>query len=399
MSKVRPRSPTRYKVYPNDVFAYTGFRPSAELRNYITDNGGALSSKMNDDVTHLIVKKRGKKKTKKELNAEYDGGIAIIALDSIDRPSALKKPVKEYRIPSPVSFGCRPGTLGSSVYSGPLLLAKNYKKRDGSNVVDPTGWWASEKLDGYRALWDGSKFLTRTGKDITVPTWFSELMPPSVALDGELWMGRGKFRDCGLFRRKEACPVTWANSNVMFSVFDMPSSSKLFEERMEDLKDLIEDRCECRIKLELPEEIVTVRCPIQIAEQVRVKNAAHLDKMFQSVVSNEGEGMMIRKPKSKYEAKRSHTLLKYKATYDTECKIIGYKPGSGKNKGLLGAFRCELLKGKKVQFNVSGMTDKIRENYKRTHPVGTVITILFNDCDPISKIPRHPRYLRVKDDF
>lgn len=373
-----------YEVHPKDVFAYVGFTPTEELKRYVTDNGGKLfRGAIHPDVTHLIIKKKGKRKTKKELKAD-EVGIKKV-------PLADMLPAKD----------CKSGNTGTAVYRGPLLLAKNYKKQDGSNVVNPAGWWASEKLDGYRALWNGREFLSRTGHQIVVPKWFSELMPPSVALDGELWMGRGKFRECGLFRRKVACPETWAQSNVMFSVFDMPSSQKVFEERMKDLKAVVESRCDCMVELNLPKVVFTIRCPIEIAEQVQVRNAAHLEKMFDDVVAVNGEGIMIRKPKSKYEAKRSSTLLKYKATYDTECEIIGYKAGTGKYKGLLGAFKCLLLDGKKspIPFHVAGMTDKIRKNYKRTHPVGQVITILYNDVDPESGIPRHPRYLRKKEDL
>ena len=44
------------------------------------------------------------------------------------------------------------------------MLAHNYIDQD------VRGWWMSEKLDGIRAYWDGSKFFTRTGKNIIPPT-------------------------------------------------------------------------------------------------------------------------------------------------------------------------------------------------------------------------------------
>src|SRR5712691_11721870 len=34
-----------------------------------------------------------------------------------------------------------------------LLLAESW-----DNVLDPTGWWLSEKLDGARAFWDRKQF-------------------------------------------------------------------------------------------------------------------------------------------------------------------------------------------------------------------------------------------------
>ena len=35
----------------------------------------------------------------------------------------------------------------------PLLLAEKW-----DSVIDPTGYWLSEKLDGVRAFWDGKQF-------------------------------------------------------------------------------------------------------------------------------------------------------------------------------------------------------------------------------------------------
>ena len=42
---------------------------------------------------------------------------------------------------------------------------------------------------------------------------------------------------------------------------------------------------------------------------------------------------MLRAPGSPYEPKRSSYLLKVKQQFDDECKIIGYKEGTGKYKG------------------------------------------------------------------
>ena len=57
---------------------------------------------------------------------------------------------------------------------------------------DPTGWWMSEKLDGMRAWWTGSSFISRAGNAINAPSWFTAALP-KVPLDGELWCGRGQF--------------------------------------------------------------------------------------------------------------------------------------------------------------------------------------------------------------
>ena len=66
---------------------------------------------------------------------------------------------------------------------------------------------------------------------------------------------------------------------------------------------------------------------------------------------------------------------------------------------MLGSFECRLLKGNTEKiFRVSGMVDAIRANYKETHPIGTIITVIYNELTKTG-IPRHPRYLRKRDDY
>ena len=87
-----------------------------------------------------------------------------------------------------------------------------------------------------------------------------------------------------------------------------------------------------------------------------------------------------------------------RVAFDTEGRIIGYHPRTGKYTGMLGSFECQLLKGSKKKFFISGVTDEVRENYRRTHPIGTVVRILYNDTLK-DGVPRHPRYFRKREDY
>ena len=68
-----------------------------------------------------------------------------------------------------------------------VLLAKVYQP--GTKVQQ---YLVSEKFDGVRAVWDGSTFHTRTEHAIAAPAWFTKDLP-KTPLDGELWLGHGKF--------------------------------------------------------------------------------------------------------------------------------------------------------------------------------------------------------------
>ena len=290
------------------------------------------------------------------------------------------------------------GNSGSVVFTKSVLLAKPYVDAKGKQAInDPKDWWISEKFDGYRAIWDGAKFVSRNKKkSFSVPEWFSSIMPPNIPLDGELWVGRDKFDTCGLFRKKVAVSEEWIKNKVVYKVFDIPNHTGVFEERMNELQKIVKDRCKNMKLLNIPSKIK--KCPLEFTKQTKCKSEAHLQKMLEDVLKKSGEGLMLRKPNSKYEFKRSNTLLKIKKLFDDECVIIGYKPGTGKYKGKLGSFKCELKKNPGVTFYVSGMNDEIRNNYKDTHPVGTVITFQYNELNTRTGVPRHPRYLRIRSD-
>jgi DNA ligase 1 len=282
--------------------------------------------------------------------------------------------------------------MTEQIWNGKVLLAKEYIDRNGKKAINPSGWWASEKWDGYRSIWTGEKFVSRTGKQFNVPSWFENIMPSGVVLDGEFYISRGQFENCGIFRKKEPDSREWVKAKVKFMVFDVPMVQDVFEQRMKYLKRIVEKCCEDSL---LPRGMRS--CPLIFTKQIQVKSAEHLDVLFKKIVEKGGEGVMIRKPCSKYEGKRSKTLLKYKQFHDEEARIVGYKPGTGKYTGLLGSFQCQLVNNSNIKFYVSGMVDEIRRNYEETHPLNTIITIIYNEKTK-KGVPRHPRYLRKREE-
>ena len=162
-----------------------------------------------------------------------------------------------------------------------VMLARKY---DGQ---DPAGYWMSEKLDGVRAIWNGKDFISRNGKVFNAPPWFRKGMPRGVMLDGELWQGRGKFQSTvGAVRSKRG---DW--QDIKYMVFDLVDSAAY------------EDRREALTSLTLP-----YHC--QVLEQTRCKGMLHLLDFEGHVLGKGGEGVILRKPQSKYEHRRSSSLLK-----------------------------------------------------------------------------------------
>jgi DNA ligase-1 len=241
--------------------------------------------------------------------------------------------------------------------------------------IDPTGWWMSEKYDGLRGYWDGRKLWSRKGNLIHAPDYFLAELPRDVALDGELWIGYGKFEETASIVRSEKPDDRW--KSVHFMVFDAPQAKGTFEERMQFLH------------ATFPEGNRFVR----VVTQERCKGVTQLLAERDRVVRQGGEGLMLRRPASAYEVGRSPTLLKVKPYDDAEATVIAHEPGNGKYAGKLGALRVRTDDGK--EFSVgSGFSDAQRES---PPPVGTVITYRFRGLTA-NGMPRFPSFLRIRRD-
>ena len=58
-----------------------------------------------------------------------------------------------------------------------LMLAESWQPDQ-----DIAGYTMSEKFDGVRAYWDGEHLLTRSGRIIEAPEWFTVRLPESCGL-------------------------------------------------------------------------------------------------------------------------------------------------------------------------------------------------------------------------
>lgn len=246
-----------------------------------------------------------------------------------------------------------------------VLLAKVFDPEK----HDPTGWWMSEKLDGVRAIWNGETFESRTGKPFFAPLNWTSALPKDIRLDGELFMGRGKFQQTVGAVRKKVPDHRW--NDVSYLVFDLPDSPRKFEARYEAL---------CYLGRTYPFETV---------HHLACKSRQHLQDFYDTLVSAGAEGVMLREPGSLYVAKRSGTLLKMKGSKDGIAVIVGHQPGEGKHVGRLGALECiDVESG--LQFKVgTGFSDAERED---APPVGSTIRYAYQELTQAGK-PRFPVYL------
>jgi len=259
----------------------------------------------------------------------------------------------------------------------PLLLAQKHEN------TDPTGWWMSEKLDGVRAYWNGKSLISRYGNEFYAPNYFLEPFQQAhlqnYTFDGELFTNRGKFdRTISIVKTQNMEKQLIERWNeVKYYIFDVPSLKDLpFEERMSKLNDIFP-------RNKYPH--------IEVVEQTICESKNHLDQQLSQMKQSNGEGLMLRKPKSLYVYSRSSSLLKVKSYDDAEATVLEHTQGKGKYEGLSGALLVEM--DNKIKFEVgTGFTDLQRKN---PPPIGSIITFRYQGLTRTGK-PRFARFLRIK---
>ncbi|MFO7564387.1 MAG: DNA ligase [Enhygromyxa sp.] len=251
----------------------------------------------------------------------------------------------------------------------PLLLAHRFEDQD------PTGWWLSEKLDGVRAYWDGKQFISRLGNAFLAPEWFIEGLP-DFPLDGELFAGRGRFQHTVSIARRMDRGEGWRS--LAFVIFDAPALDHGFEDRLRHLEDHFGAR-------PWPQA--------RVLDHRICEGADDLQAELGRIEALGGEGLMLRKPGSRYVAGRSDTLLKVKSFLDSEARVIGHQPGTGKHAGRLGALLLELPNGTRFKVG-TGLSDAER---KAPPAPGEIVTVRYQELTDAG-VPRFPSYIGVRAD-
>lgn len=247
-----------------------------------------------------------------------------------------------------------------------VMLLKNYEDQ---NVK---GWVMSEKLDGVRGYWDGTKLLTRQGQRLSPPAYFIKDFPP-FAIDGELFSERNHFEEISSIT-KSFKGEHW--EKLKLYVFDVPNAEGNLFERLNVLKTYLSSH---------PTPY------IQIIEQIPVRDKAHLYEFLKEVESQQGEGVVVRNPNTPYERKRSAQILKLKTAHDEECTVIAHHKGKGQFENVMGSLTCKNHRG---EFKIgSGFNLGEREN---PPAIGSVITYKYRGLTNSGK-PRFATYWRVRE--
>ena len=249
-----------------------------------------------------------------------------------------------------------------------LLLAREWPVE-----ADPAGFLVSEKFDGVRALWDGHGLRFRSGRPIAAPAWFTARLS-AQPLDGELWLGRGRFEaTAGGVRHDQPDDDFW--SALHYQVFELPGAGGVFGDRAAALAALCAQ---------------TGWPALQAAPQRPVASRAALQQQLDTVVAAGGEGLVLHRADAPQAVGRGPWLWKHKPLHDAEAVVLAHLPGQGRFSGRLGALQVRSDAG--VEFSIgTGLSDADRQ-----HPPapGQRITYTHRGYTE-GGVPRFASYLRL----
>ena len=208
--------------------------------------------------------------------------------------------------------------------------------------ADPVGYLVSEKFDGVRALWDGRALRLRGGGEVAAPRWFLDRLP-AMPLDGELWLGRGRFEAvAGLIKRLRPDDAAW--QQLQYQVFELPAGQGRFEQRAASLRQL------CR-EQDWPQ--------LQAVAQTPVADRASLQRRLDTVIAAGGEGLVLHRADAPQAIGRGPWLWKHKPLQDAEAWVLAQLPGQGRLAGQMGALRVRSELG--IAFTIgTGFSDADR---------------------------------------
>ena len=118
-----------------------------------------------------------------------------------------------------------------------------------------------------------------------------------------------------------------------------------------------------------PEKVSTV-------QSWEVDSIEQANELFNELLLNGEEGIILKDKSGFWENKRSKTQIKFKGEEECDLRIVGIEEGTGKYKGKLGAIKCESADGV-IKVSVgSGFTDADREQGEEL--IGKIAAIKYN---------------------
>lgn len=252
---------------------------------------------------------------------------------------------------------------------------------------DAATWAAEPKMDGWRAICHGNGngvrvYGGRNGSDYSGQVPYLEraleaALPPDTCVDGEL-LSRGGWGGVQGAMTRHGC----GDDSIYIVIFDV------LRVQGEDVR---------KFPWEQRRRLVEA---IRTSEKVRVSPVFEpAQDLLDTVLQTGFEGLVLKRRSSRYVNGRSPAWVKIKPQETAEAKVIGFKPGQGLFAGLIGAIEFEMLEEPHARSRCSGFDMALRREITANQQawLGQIIEIKHHGIGREGK-PRHPQYLRRRDD-
>jgi len=142
---------------------------------------------------------------------------------------------------------------------------------------------------------------------------------------------------------------------------------------------------------------------VRLANKWEAKTKEELMPIYEEIVANGGEGVIMKDPKHVYECKRSKSWIKFKEVQDCDLEVTGWYPGEGKREGFIGGLDCKDASGEYTVKVGSGFTeaDLISLSKDPDSLIGKIVTIQYNvpiEDKNCNKSLFLPRFIEVRSD-
>jgi ATP-dependent DNA ligase len=117
---------------------------------------------------------------------------------------------------------------------------------------------------------------------------------------------------------------------------------------------------------------------VSLVETKKVQNDYEARRMFEQLLAEGQEGIILKTKEGIWENKRSKNLIKFKGELECDLRVVDWEEGTGKNVGRLGALVLESDCGG-IRVNVgTGFSDADRDSITAESSIGRVVAIKYN---------------------
>lgn len=274
--------------------------------------------------------------------------------------------------------------IDTPVYFKPMLAHDYNDYKD--KITYPI--FGQPKLDGVRCIVKADGMWSRNGKAIiSAPHIYDSLRPlfeqdPDLILDGELYADKNvadfnTIISCVRKTKPTLADLKLSADCIQYHIYDLPSNDGTFVQRFRSL-----------FKMKLPECCVIVQTD-------QIDNENDLLAYYYDYMHLGYEGQILRTD-SKYENKRSKSLLKHKSFVDAEFEILGVEEGKGNLSGKVGRLNFN-INGKAFDAAVNGDWEYIERLWNsKDGLIGKTATVKYFELTE-DGIPRFPKVIAIRD--